>query len=178
MKLSRGVLATALLIAPAGVHAQDARPKVVDDLAKCRAIAGSAERLACYDQKVEALTAATDSKTIVVLDKGEVQRTRRSLFGFTLPKLPFFGNEKADDDANPHEDTAIRQLDTTVVNATQSGYDLWTLILAEGGTWRTTQPDRIFTARAGQKITIKRGVIGGYMANVGGQRGVRVERAR
>ena len=48
-------------------------------------------RLACFDRAAGSLLAARDSGEVRVVDREEVQETRRGLFGFTLPKLGIFG---------------------------------------------------------------------------------------
>lgn len=53
-----------------------------DALAACRGIADSAARLSCFDRTAEAFVRARDNKEVVVLERAEIQKTRRSLFGF------------------------------------------------------------------------------------------------
>lgn len=172
----RSFLLIALFVAaPSAADNRKAHVAVIDEIARCRAIAADADRLACLDKAAAALITATDQRTIVVLDRSEVQRTRRSLFGFTLPKLPFFGNDRDHDDKDSRAE-AVTRLDTTIARATPMGYGLWTLVLAEGGTWRTTEADRAFNPASGGKITIKRGALGNYLATFGGHRALRIVR--
>ena len=77
------------------------RPEVIERITACRTIAASAERLACFDREVAALEAAADAREIAVVDREQVRRTRRSLFGLRLPDLGIFG-----DDDDEGEDSA------------------------------------------------------------------------
>jgi hypothetical protein len=158
--------------------AQDERDsRVVGEVTACLSLSDPQARLACFDTKVKALAAATNTRTIVVLDREEVRKTRRSLFGFALPRLPFFGNDNNGEESR--DDTeAVQQIDTKIAGAGAYGHGLWTLILAEGGTWRTTETSRTFDPSPGDALTIKRGTLGNYVALVGGNRTVRVERVR
>ena len=176
MRASYVFAVVVMAASPASATDPVGRPKVVDDVVRCRAISEPAARLACYDAAATTLTEATDNQTIVVLDKAEVQRTRRSLFGFTLPKLPFFGNDRDGKNETKEDKAEVRELATTIRSVAPSGYGLWSLTLAEGGTWRTTEPSRSLEPRAGQSIVIKRGPVGGYMAKVDGERAVRIQR--
>ena len=169
-----------LAVAAAPASAQD-KPgaEVIRKVAECRAITGDAERLACFDAASAALATAVAKRDVVVLDREEVRRTRRSLFGFSLPKLPFFGGgDKADDKAGdaPDPEDVVR-LDTPVTQVAPFGYGLYTVVLAEGGTWRFTEADRAIAPRVGDKIAIKRGLIGNYMASLNGRRALRITRS-
>lgn len=162
------------MVAPARAQESGAGPQVVARVAECRAIRTDAERLACFDRAAAALDEAVSKRTVVVLDKQEVRRTRRSLFGFSLPNLPFFGNDRKDDDEPDAEE--VTRLDTSVTQVSQAGYSAYVVTLAEGGVWRFTESDRAFYPKAGDKITIKRGGLGNYMASLNGRRALRIVR--
>src|SRR5438309_6977723 len=57
---------------------------------RCRQITDPTQRLACFDGAANALVKATASGDVSVVDRGEVRKVRHSLFGFSLPKVPFF----------------------------------------------------------------------------------------
>ncbi|QQV76377.1 hypothetical protein H5J25_12935 [Sphingomonas aliaeris] len=163
----------ALCGSAAGAADNPPKPKALEGIVNCRAIEASAPRLACYDKAAATLVDAADKGTIVIADKSEVQRTRRSLFGFSLPNLPLLGGGKGQKE---DDETVVRELATTVVSASPAGYGTWAITVAEGGRWRTSEASRTLTPRTGDKITIKRGPLGGYIANIGGQRGVKIQR--
>src|SRR5438128_11155624 len=64
--------------------------QLLDKLTACRKLADPNEELLCYHREVSALEAALARKDIVVMDREDVRKTHRSLFGLNLPKLPFF----------------------------------------------------------------------------------------
>lgn len=154
-----------LLLLPFGAAAQEAPADPVASLTACRNVAEPAARLACYDQTATALQTARDNKELVVLDKTEVKKTRRTLFGFSLPRIKFLENE---DEPEP-------QIETTIDWARPLAGGKWTLRTPEGATWQTTEP-MADAPRAGDKITIKRGTLGGYFLKVGGLRAIRAMR--
>lgn len=139
-------------------------PPVFKAVVDCRTIADPQERLACYDRTVAALSAARDSNDLVVADSGAIREARRGLFGISLPKLKLFGGGE---EVNEIEGTI------TAVRATADGMAIFTL--EDGARWKQTDGRNQF-ARSGQKIRIKRTGLGGFMANVNGQSGVRVVR--
>ena len=98
-KLTYAVLIAGLCATTA--HAAETtvnRPKVYSDIVACRALADAAARLQCYDAASKSLEEATESRQVVLLDQGEVRKTKRSLFGFSLPKIPFFGESDEEQD--------------------------------------------------------------------------------
>ena len=167
---------TALLIivamagpATAQRKARDVPPSpIVDALAAWRAIAENTARLACYDQASARLTEAVGKGEVIVMDQQEVKQTRRSLFGFQLPRLPLFRG-----DSGPDED----ELTAKIVSASGIGYDKYRLRLEGNGVWETTESSsRISVPRSGQSVLIKRGPLGSYMMRIDGQRAVRAKR--
>lgn len=150
-------IAIAWLTAPA----TPAPNAVADAVQSCRAVASDAERLVCYDRTVAALADARDKRELVVVDRTEVRKARRSLFGFTLPSFKIFGGG-ADDD----EREQIKQIDTTVSSAAPAGYNQFALVLADGSAWQTIEASSSFRPRPGDKITVKRTAFG-YSAKSG-----------
>lgn len=153
--------------APAGTQeAKGANP--ADALAACRGIADSAQRLACFDRTAEAFVRARDSKEVVVLERAEIQKTRRSLFGFSLPRIKLFGGG---DDGEEE----LKELTGKVVSVGAAERDRWLVRLEDESRWQTIEP-AVFPPRSGDNAKIKRGVMGSYMATFNGGRSVRVKR--
>jgi len=139
----------------------------IGSVTACRSVADSAARLACYDSAAAALDLAVTSKDLVVLSPGDVKETRRSLFGFSLPKLPFLGDRD-------QEETEIT---AKLKGARSLGYGKWRLVLEDGAVWETTEGNRDqVIPRVGTSVKIKRGVLGSYMINIDGTRGVKAVR--
>lgn len=167
------ILATALAVAaPASAEKARERPELFRNLLNCRAVADNAARLACYDQSTSALEQAEAKKDLVVVDRKEIRETRRSLFGFTLPKIGLFGG--GDKEEGDDKD-AVTELLSSVQAARMIGGGNWSLNLADGGTWETMSA-LSDAPRAGDKVRIKKASLGSYLGQVGINRGVRFRR--
>lgn len=153
--------------------AADGTPATVSAVVECRALTDDAARLRCYDEAVATLSAATASGAIVVVDREAVRNTRRSLFGFSLPKLPFFRGDTS------QEEEEAREVEAVIKSASNLGYDKWQIVLEDGATWQTTEPSaQMATPRAGRSVKIRRAAMGSYMVSVDGGRSVRAMRVR
>jgi hypothetical protein len=144
---------------------------LVTAIDRCRRISDPTQRLSCYDSAASALVTATNSGAVTVVDQNEIRKARHSLFGFTLPKIPFFSGDKTADEVQ-------RQLDSTItsVRALNNGY--FRIVIADNNAvWETTDSNISFDPpRPGQKITILRGPLGSYFLRIDGQVGVRGRR--
>lgn len=138
----------------------------------CRTEASDAARLRCFDAAAAALGAASDAGKVVIVDREDIRRTRRSLFGFNLPTLPFFGGDESQSDDEPDI------VDATVKSARALGYDKWAFELDNGAIWQTTEPGRNTQPSAGQSVRIKKASMGSYMVSFRNARSVRAMRVR
>lgn len=155
----------------AQVEAPDRR--FVDTLLRCREQREAAARLACFDERSAALAQAKNQGDVVVVERAEVQRTRRSLFGLALPRMPFLEAPKKDSASPPPE-----LLETKLVRAADAPNGYVQLVLEEGGIWRTTDPWSGSLPRPGVPVVVKRGNLGSFTVRVGGGRYYRAERIR
>lgn len=144
------------LLAASSASAADEPPAAIRALGACRAIADNAQRLACYDREAAALVQSVEKKETVVLDKQEVKKTKRSLFGFSLPKLPFFGDGK-----DEKEEAEFSQIETPIKTIRSIGYGKFRFTIDDGAVWETTEGLNAFP-KPGQKVVIKKGLMGGY----------------
>ena len=142
-------------------------PATYQAVLDCKPIADASARLACYDQKVETLAAAVRDHQLVIADRETMREARRGLFGLSLPQLKLFGGE---DDAE-----VIKEIDGTIRAVRSASDGMPIFVLADSTRWKQTDGRTVF-AKAGDKIKIKRTAMGGYMANVDGQSGMRVIR--
>ena len=171
--LSSLVVITALAV-PGPVEAKD-KPvppsPLVAAIARCREMTDPAQRLACYDSAAGALVTATNSGEVSVVDRGEVRKVRHSLFGFSLPRIPFFTGDTTANEAQDKIDSTI-----TSVKALNNGY--YQLVIADNNAvWVTTDDSVNFDPpKPGQKIEIVRGALGNYFLRINGQIGVRGRR--
>jgi hypothetical protein len=148
------------------------RPELFNKLLDCRAIADNSQRLACYDQSVGAIEEAEKKKDLVVVDRKEIRETKKSLFGFTLPKIGLFTGDKDDDKDE------VSEISSTVEIARMVKGGAWSLRLADdAGTWETIS-DLKADPRPGDKVRIKKASLGSYLGQVGISRGVRFRRVQ
>lgn len=158
--------------APAGAaDAKDVRPAIFQKLIDCRAQQDAALRLACFDAQVAALDDAEAKKELVVVDKAQMKQARKSLFGFSLPKISLFGGG---DDGAEEED--LKLLETTVSSARQMNDGNWRIQLADGVYWRQMEAKDIFAPKPGDKIKIRRASMGSYLASINGRAAFRIKR--
>jgi hypothetical protein len=162
-----------------GASAADAKGKpappstspLVAAIDHCRQMTDPAQRLACYDSAANALVSATNSGEVSVVDRGEVRKVRHSLFGFNLPRIPFFSGDTTANEAQDKIDSTVKS-----VKALNNGY--YQIVIADNNAiWITTEDSISFDPpRPGQKIEIVRGALGNYFLRINGQIGVRGKR--
>ena len=182
MAASNRILGAALLLVvtlPAAASAQTAaaqtaaRPRQLSAIDACRAIAADTARLACFDREAAALLAATASGQVSVVDRADMKAARRSLFGFALPRLPFFSGDKSAEDT-------VDQIESTIRSVQPIDNGRYRMTLADGdAVWETTEsPMRLNMPRRGDKIVIKKASLGSYFLRIGGQIGVKGQRVK
>jgi len=165
-KRARAWMVTALLAAaaiPAAAADRSARlpGNAVTSLIACRAIPDIVQRVTCYDREIAALQEAQKRRDIVVVDRADVQETKRSLFGLSLPRLSILGKDDAED---------LSEISGTVESATTDREGRVLIKMADGGRWRQT--DEMVLGRfpkPGTAMVIRRGALGSFRISVGGQ---------
>lgn len=143
-----------------------AQPAVFQAVLDCKTLTDPAARLACFDQSTQALADAAKTNDVLVVDRATVRKTKRGLFGLSLPRIKLFGD---------NDDEEIEQIDSTIASTYSARDGATVFVLPDGARWKQTEGRDTF-ARAGQKIVIVKGSLGGYFARVNGQAGVRVMR--
>lgn len=162
-------LSASVLAQPRGGD-QPARSSALTRLVDCRALTDAAQRLACFDREVAALDAAEARKDVVIVDREQLRKTRRSLFGLTLPNLSVFGDDSPDQEGFTNIDAKIR-------TATQNPLGKWIFELDDGARWIQTDSRELnIEPRSGHDIKIRRAAFGSYLANVNKQVAIRVKR--
>jgi hypothetical protein len=169
-----GIIVVAALTATTGPAVAKEKPApspLVSAIDRCRQITDPMQRLACYDAAAGALVQATNSGTVAIVDQNEVRKVRHSLFGFSLPKVPFFSGDTTANEAQDKIDSTI-----TKVTALNNGY--YQLVIADNNAVWVTTDDSIsfYPPKPGQKIEIVRGALGNYFLRINGQVGVRGKR--
>ena len=161
----------AILAAPAVAQppSADAPPPAFQRAVACRAVADPQERLACYDREVAALAAAEAAREIRVVERQQIQRTRRSLFGLVLPDLNVFGGDDGDE--------GVSEINGTIRAVSQDAYGKYRFTLEDGARWRQIDSRELSAEpRVGQPIRIRRAAAGSFLANVNRQIAIRVRR--
>jgi hypothetical protein len=172
---------TATISVPA--TAQDAtatppRVEVLQQLYDCRAITDPTARLACFDARVAAIETAEAAREIRVVDREEVRRTRRGLFGLSLPNIgSIFGGGDDENEEQAAAD-AVMQIEATIAAVGTDSTGRRMLILDNQQRWVQTDSGGGRSPQAGQSVVIRRGSLGSFIANVNGRPGIRVIRTR
>lgn len=163
-----------ITVAPLAAAQDSGAPALVEQLARCLAIKADAERLACHDRAARALVDASRTREVVVVDKEEVRKTRRSLFGFALPKVKLFGNDGPDQGGD-----AMDRIEAKITGVRNIGYGKYRLTLDDGAVWSTTEAWRgAIMPEAGDTLYIKRASLGSYLVEIKGGRSIRAVRSQ
>jgi hypothetical protein len=142
-------------------------PAQIKSLLACRAMTDAAQRLSCFDRESAGIDQALSAKSLVVVDREQADKTRRSLFGFNLPDFGGLFSDGAD----------ISEINSTVTRAQRNVEGGWMVTLADGSVWTQTDDTPVALApRPGDKILVKRRALGSYTLAIGKQPGIKVRR--
>jgi hypothetical protein len=149
-----------------------ATPDAYAKVSACRGIAAPSERLACFDAAVATLDAAVAEKQVFMVDKQQVDRTRRTLFGLPLPNFNIFGGGGRDE---PPADE-ITTLESTVKSVSGNANGV-VVTIAEGSAWQQMDGMPLaLSPKPGMSVTIKRGTLGSYKMSIRKQPAIKVKR--
>lgn len=145
----------------------------VQALQSCRAKPDSAERLACYDRAVDALAAATASQDVVIVERVEVRKARKGLFGFNVPRIGFLAGR----DDNVEDAADVARLETAIRSSRAISNGKWRFVVESGAIWETVEASTSFgDPLPGRTVVIEKGSLGAYFAKVGKGRRVQAKR--
>lgn len=166
------VLFGAVVIVPSLLAAQDG--DYVVGLKTCQAVADDAARLACYDNAVGRVVAASDEGEVRIIDSAEVTETKRGLFGFSLPRIALF--EGKDGKA----DEPLELLQSTITRVQTQGRNTVFLTIADGNAvWRISGASRAaMRTEVGDSVEFKKAALGSYFIRIDrrtGEKGRRVQ---
>lgn len=168
------LLSTAVVTGPSAIAApKSGLPAVVGGVLACRNTPAEAERLACFDKASAALSDAVAQHDVTVLDKEEVKRTRKSLFGFQLPNLALLGIGSKGEESAPE----AMVLDSTIRSVRSVSYGKYDMELEEHAVWRNIDLLDI-APRPGDKVHIKKAMLGSYFFKINSDRAIKAERIR
>lgn len=143
-------------------------PPSMQKLLDCRSIQDSAQRLACYDREAATVDQAISKKDIVLIDKARATQAKRSLFGFSIPNFGgLFGG--------PEDE--VKEISSTVAAFVHNDYAGWTIKLADGSTWTQMDDYQLgLPPKKGDKVVVRRGMLGSFSLQLGSQPGFKVKR--
>ncbi len=144
-------------------------PGQMQRLLDCRSVADAVQRLACFDRESTIVDAAVARKDLVFIDRERATAARRSLFGFSVPSFGgLFGGDEKDE---------VKQIDGVVASAGRNADGGWVIVLGDKSVWSQTDDTPLALApKAGQKVVVRRGVLGSFRLSVNGQPGLKVKR--
>ena len=168
--VAAAALAGASAAALAQGKAAEQRPEAFEALVRCRGIAEDVARLQCFDAAAAGLQQAAERRELVVVDREQVRKTKRSLFGLDIPNLnPFSGGPDAEEE--------IQSIESKVASAVRHGGGRWSVTLEDGSSWiQTDDKPLALGPRKGQTVLVKKAAMGSYMMRVNNQPAVRVRR--
>jgi hypothetical protein len=149
--------------APAGTPV----PAQVQRLMECRAVAATAERLACFDRETAALGQALASNDLVVVDREQARAAKRSVFGFSVPNFGGLFGGREDE---------VSEIESTIRSTARNAERGWVITLADGSVWSQTDDWPGLDPRPGRTVVVKRGALGSYRLMIPGQNGIKVRR--
>ena len=174
-----GAVVGGMLLASGGsLGAQDgppaddptARADIVGELKTCQRLPDDSERLACFDRTVSTLVAANEAGDVRLVDREDVRRTRRQLFGFSVPDIDILKGDEKDREAT---DT----LTTTITNVRYRPRGRAEFTTAEGARWEIFKvPTRLADIEPGDKVEFKKAAMGTFFIRINGQMGVKGKR--
>jgi hypothetical protein len=81
--------------------------------------------------------------------------------------------------SRPARSRDLKEITANATSATDDGIGHWTVTLDTGEQWKMTEASSQFNPpREGESLRIRKGTLGSYFMDVGGQAGVRVTRIR
>lgn len=177
MSKARLILATlvaaTVAASPLGAAETKSPSPLIGALQACQSISDGAAKLNCLERASQALISAEAKGEIAVVHQEQVKKVRRSLFGFSVPKFPFFPKRDNDDDDEP------REIVSTLRSFSSIGNGRYRVGIAEASAvWETTEGADLRDPKPGEKVTIKGGILGSYFMQIGTQRWVRARRVR
>jgi hypothetical protein len=170
--LAFGLVCCATTLNAQNSTGKDSRSALFQSVVSCKQKTDPAERLACFDAAVTKMEQAEASKELVIMEKAEISKVKKGLFGFSVPKIGLFGDD--DDD----KEETVKRLQTTIKSVRSLGNDKWLVTLEDGAVWAQIDTARSVTPKPGDVIILKKASMGTYFATIDGRGGIRMKRER
>jgi hypothetical protein len=167
--------ATGLVLASAATAADTAaasQAAAFDTVMACRKIADAAQRLTCVDAALAALDAAVKAGDVVVVDRPHIHEAKRRTFG--LPSL-----DSLDLLNRGERPEVVEKISGVIAKASQDREGKWVLETQDGQVWSQTNPETFAPdPQPGDRIEIRRGMLGGYFIKINGRAWFTAQRDR
>lgn len=166
------LLATGMLAGRAAAAAIDpGRAAVVQAISDCRKVSDNDARLACYDKAANAFEQAQNKGDVVVVDREQVRQVTRQSFGFNLPSFSIF---QRGTNAGP-----LENVEAHITSARQDPGGKWVLTTDDNAVWQQIDTTPLNdTPHQGEKLVIRRAMLGSYFCKVGNEAPLRCARQR
>ena len=176
------LLTVAACALPSISMAQDASnparndPAIVERMRQCSALADDGQRLICFDEVSARLLAEFDDGEVRLVRTDEIEKTRRSAFGFALPTITLFGGKDEDGEEVEPLDT----LNSTITRVSRIGEDSWRFTIADGdAVWEVRNaPSRFREPSVGDSVEFEKAALGSYWVRVNGRLGAKGSRVQ
>lgn len=171
------IAATAAIATPVSAQKtkkeDQARPSAFAKLIECRSIPDSAARLACYDAEAATLDEAERNSDVLVVDRQQIKKARRSLFGLSLPSIGgMFGRDN--DKAAAEEE--ITSIESTIKLVTTTRVGKLVIVIDDGARWVQIDTTSIRTPKVGQSVRIRKAALGSYFVSINDNASIRMKR--
>lgn len=141
-------------------------PPILQKVIACRAIGDATARLACFDSSVAALGSLQASGDVVVMDRNQIQQTRKSLFGLTLPQFALFGAHDGGSHA-VRDNNDVKEITGSVRTASKSAGGDWIVVLEDGARWQQVDSTALGRLpKPGSVVLIRKAVFNSYKMQI------------
>jgi hypothetical protein len=153
--------------APAAARKGPSAEDQLRQILRCNGIADQQARVTCYDGAAKQ-----------AMDSGAAPATSAAVAAPTLAPEQAFGLENVDVARRPQRmrPETLEQVSQPLIARLDDGRGYWLFRLANGSTWQMAEHSEFEPPRAGDTVTIRRGLLGSYRMDFGKSIAVRVLR--
>lgn len=148
------------------------------DLRQCLAIPDIQERVKCYDALAEAQVRAAPSPAQPQASSPvPPPPPARQAAAPSNPRAEFGRSAAQREEQLPEEQRQLDRVTEAIASARIVGAGYWEFTLTDGSVWRLAEVRRSFRPpRRGDQVEIRRGSLGAYYLDAGGQPSIRIQR--
>lgn len=156
------------------------------DLRQCLSIRDIQERVRCYDALAEAQVRSApppaEPQAPATVPQASVpgpptSPSARQAVAPGTPRAEFGRSAAQREEQLPDEQRQLDRVTGVIAAARVVGAGYWEFTMADGSVWRVTEVRRAFRPpRRGDEVEIRRGSLGSYYLDAGGQPTIRIQR--